>query len=634
LNLKNKNLKTIPDYVFQRANLRDLQLTGNSIREVPHDILRLEYLHALKLDSNNLAALPAALGNLYCLKILNVSHNYISEFQAQLTLPGNLIAANFSHNKLKYLPENLFMSSSFLQILDLSMNELVEISSCEWDKILTKLESFDLKGNKIQTIPATLLKMPCLCRLDISENHLVKIELPASHFDVDQDTVAFTLSPMLKSIECKDNPYLYFPPPEILLHGGGVKVVEYIQQTLLFRKVKNIKENIARLEKGNFERLEKARLEPEERRTAEITEGNTAMRNPNTERDTNEGDGGAARTNSETAFATINLKKLRKELQSIGMDGADGDLAPNTSLSLIATGTNQDGLHILLNLIGAECTSEAGEILPKHCHGRWMLESADNETENMPIRLKILRMHGSVLLGQQQKQKQAKSSAGKNLEKSDRGMFHFRRAVFLVAWRIFTSDDDSARADEEIAETTQMINAIMKSSPSSRIFVVPTVASAADLKSRKVQAFGARIKKAVGEYGESVHLCAGAVCIQDSYEQKGGMRELKKALRACVMSSPFFNELLPTYILKLREKIAAQNKKPFLSWDEYKRYAKSSDVPAGEESMQLATAFLHEMGELRYFGRPTNDRGSRCMDLLSDSVFINMAWLMVFQIYF
>ena len=375
-------------------------------------------------------------------------------------------------------------------------------------------------------------------------------------------------------------------------------------------------------------------MEPEERRTAEITEGNTAMRNPNTERDTNEGDGEAAKKTSETAIATINLENLRKELQSIGKDGADGDLAPNTCLGLIATGTNQDELNILLDLIGAGCTSEAVENVPKHCHGRWILESADNETENMPIRLKILRMHGSVLLAQQQKQKHAKSSAGKNLEKSDRGMFHFRRAVFLVAWRIFTSDDDSARADEEIVETTQMINAIMKSSPSARIFVVPTVASAADLKSRKVQAFGARIKKAVGEYGESVHLCAGAVCMQDSYEQKGGMRELKKALRACVMSSPFFNELLPTYILKLREKIAAQNKKPFLSWDEYKRYAKSSDVPAGEESMQLTTAFLHEMGELRYFGRPTNDRGSRCMDLLSDSVFINMAWLMVFQIYF
>ena len=71
------------------------------------------------------------------------------------------------------------------------------------------------------------------------------------------------------------------------------------------------------MEQANIERFEEgenAKLEPEERHTSEITEGNTAMRNPNTERDTNEGDGEAARKNSESAIATINLENLRKEL--------------------------------------------------------------------------------------------------------------------------------------------------------------------------------------------------------------------------------------------------------------------------------------------------------------------------------
>ena len=70
-------------------------------------------------------------------------------------------------------------------------------------------------------------------------------------------------------------------------------MVEYIKQALLFCKLMNIKENIARLEKANIERSEEGkneRLEPEERHTSGITEGNTALRNPNTERDTNEGD--------------------------------------------------------------------------------------------------------------------------------------------------------------------------------------------------------------------------------------------------------------------------------------------------------------------------------------------------------
>ncbi len=103
LNLSNQNLQKVPDSVFGKTNLEELnvsnnKLTGalqgeirklqnlrvlnasnNQMTGVPAEIGQLENLEVLDLSNNNLTGLPNELGNLKNLKVLNISGNNYSE---------------------------------------------------------------------------------------------------------------------------------------------------------------------------------------------------------------------------------------------------------------------------------------------------------------------------------------------------------------------------------------------------------------------------------------------------------------------------------------------------------------------------------------------------------------------------
>jgi Leucine-rich repeat (LRR) protein len=133
--LARQNLKKVPDYVFRRVNLRDLQLTGNALTKIPKDIARLEHLNVLKLDENQLDRLPTELALLHCLQILDVSENQILDLDDQFVLPRNLLEARFSNNKIRQLPHFFFILSNLLQVLDLSVNELELLPSSPWKEL-------------------------------------------------------------------------------------------------------------------------------------------------------------------------------------------------------------------------------------------------------------------------------------------------------------------------------------------------------------------------------------------------------------------------------------------------------------------------------------------------------------------
>ena len=54
LNLSHKNLKTIPDNVYQYTNLEKLDLSYNRIEVIPQEILKLKKLRTLDLAFNNI----------------------------------------------------------------------------------------------------------------------------------------------------------------------------------------------------------------------------------------------------------------------------------------------------------------------------------------------------------------------------------------------------------------------------------------------------------------------------------------------------------------------------------------------------------------------------------------------------
>ena len=140
LNLKKQKLRQFPEFIFQRVNIRDLQLSGNEIQEIPAEIVRLEYLHVLNLDGNKLARLPTELGALDCLQVLDVTGNLIADLDAQLLLPKNLLQVRFAGNLLKTLPDNLFLHTKLLQVLDCKGNQLVQLPACDWGKELPSLQ--------------------------------------------------------------------------------------------------------------------------------------------------------------------------------------------------------------------------------------------------------------------------------------------------------------------------------------------------------------------------------------------------------------------------------------------------------------------------------------------------------------
>lgn len=103
LDLSNRGLFKVPEYVFERTdietldlsdnnltgalqaevrhlkNLRTLDLSGNKFTGVPAEVGQLEKLEVLDLSDNMLTGLPYELGNLRNLKTLDLSGNDYSE---------------------------------------------------------------------------------------------------------------------------------------------------------------------------------------------------------------------------------------------------------------------------------------------------------------------------------------------------------------------------------------------------------------------------------------------------------------------------------------------------------------------------------------------------------------------------
>ena len=117
LNLSHKNLKTIPDNVFQYTNLEKLDLSYNRIEVIPQEILKLKKLRTLDLAFNNLKVLQGALFKLPKLKILNLHGNQIKHLPKQI-LDSKITTLILSKNKIEHLDENLISGITKLDIVD------------------------------------------------------------------------------------------------------------------------------------------------------------------------------------------------------------------------------------------------------------------------------------------------------------------------------------------------------------------------------------------------------------------------------------------------------------------------------------------------------------------------------------
>ena len=202
------NVGDIPAFAFQGLRkLEYLELNDNKITKIQaRAFLHLNELRVLNLAGNKLSDLKdEAFQNLPQLQILDLSHNMLTtvNFEAFDTIGTlSLLQLRLANNELKQLvtiddesqkpkgkvgvggnstttttttpaPPKFYMSSSSIEMLDLSDNEISYISPDFFHPIANTLMVLDLSSNEIGNISGIhLLGMSFLQKLDLSHNDI------------------------------------------------------------------------------------------------------------------------------------------------------------------------------------------------------------------------------------------------------------------------------------------------------------------------------------------------------------------------------------------------------------------------------------------------------------------------------
>lgn len=152
-------LRTVPNSVFERTDLRALSLVGNQLKALSPRIGMLQQLRALDLSGNQLSELPDTFAQLIQLEALVLSTNQFQTFPDVLCQLPNLKFLQLKGNKLTSLPERI-RELQGLCILDLAFNPLTTLP--EGLAELPALTNLICTSNAFKTFPKVLLLMPQL----------------------------------------------------------------------------------------------------------------------------------------------------------------------------------------------------------------------------------------------------------------------------------------------------------------------------------------------------------------------------------------------------------------------------------------------------------------------------------------
>jgi Leucine-rich repeat (LRR) protein len=155
LELWKKELRLVPESVWDQAELETLVLADNKLSKVAAQIGRLKKLRMLDLGHNELTEVPEALADLENLTDFLYLHDN------RLTiLPGSLA----SLTRLTSLPESIARLSR-LRELHLRNNRLTSVPESIGE--LRELRLLDLRANPLTDLPAVIAALPCLEKLDL-----------------------------------------------------------------------------------------------------------------------------------------------------------------------------------------------------------------------------------------------------------------------------------------------------------------------------------------------------------------------------------------------------------------------------------------------------------------------------------
>lgn len=99
LDLSNQNLQKVPDSVFGKTNLEELNVSNNQLTgALQSEIRKLQNLRVLNASNNRMTGVPAEIGQLQNLEVLDLSNNSLTGLPNELGNLKNLKTFNISGN--------------------------------------------------------------------------------------------------------------------------------------------------------------------------------------------------------------------------------------------------------------------------------------------------------------------------------------------------------------------------------------------------------------------------------------------------------------------------------------------------------------------------------------------------------
>ncbi|KAJ8012143.1 hypothetical protein DPEC_G00065610 [Dallia pectoralis] len=182
MDLSRNTLKAIPEWLCDIRKLEVLDVSHNLVTELPIRLLCSISLRKLSAGHNQLQKLPERVER-PLLEVLDVQHNQLAELPYNLFLKSDsLRCLNASANKLEHLPpsslsedsksilQELYLTNNrltdkcvplltghtHLRVLHMAYNHLQTFPASKMAK-LEELEEVDLSGNRLKTVPTTIM---------------------------------------------------------------------------------------------------------------------------------------------------------------------------------------------------------------------------------------------------------------------------------------------------------------------------------------------------------------------------------------------------------------------------------------------------------------------------------------------
>ena len=145
LDLSNLELSSLPESVFNLAQLEELYIGQNLLTFLPHSLERLSRLRELYAGFNQIQSLPESVGNLHRLRVLDLSGNSLIALPGAITHLGGLRELVLANNRIAELSDSL-EGLRELRGLDLSHNLLTTLPNSM--RALKELQWLFLHGNR------------------------------------------------------------------------------------------------------------------------------------------------------------------------------------------------------------------------------------------------------------------------------------------------------------------------------------------------------------------------------------------------------------------------------------------------------------------------------------------------------